>query len=98
MLDTGARGSTVTFVERGIGDVLVAWENEALLTLKEFGAGHPGGTDDELLSIYAVVDALTTNLPSVKSVQLLVDGKEVETLAGHVDLGRPLEKNLEIVE
>jgi len=38
VLDTGARGSTVTFVERGIGDVLVAWENEALLSLKEFGA------------------------------------------------------------
>ncbi len=37
VLDTGARGSTVTFVERGIGDVLVAWENEALLSLKEFG-------------------------------------------------------------
>jgi len=38
VLDTGARGSTVTFVERGIGDVLLAWENEALLSLKEFGA------------------------------------------------------------
>jgi sulfate/thiosulfate-binding protein len=39
VLDTGARGSTVTFVERGIGDVLLAWENEALLSLKEFGEG-----------------------------------------------------------
>jgi sulfate/thiosulfate transport system substrate-binding protein len=37
VLDTGARGSTVTFVERGIGDVLLAWENEAFLALKEFG-------------------------------------------------------------
>ena len=35
VLDTGARGSTTTFVERGIGDVLVAWENEALLTLND---------------------------------------------------------------
>ncbi len=39
VLDTGARGSTVTFVERGIGDVLLAWENEALLAQKELGAG-----------------------------------------------------------
>jgi sulfate/thiosulfate transport system substrate-binding protein len=39
ILDTGARGSTVTFVERGIGDVLLAWENEALLAVKEMGAG-----------------------------------------------------------
>ena len=37
VLDTGARGSTVTFVERGIGDVLVTWENEALLAIKELG-------------------------------------------------------------
>jgi sulfate/thiosulfate-binding protein len=38
VLDTGARGSTVTFVERGVGDVLLAWENEAYLAVKEFGA------------------------------------------------------------
>jgi sulfate/thiosulfate transport system substrate-binding protein len=38
VLDSGARGSTTTFVERGIGDVLLAWENEAYLALKQFGA------------------------------------------------------------
>ncbi|MFC3772968.1 sulfate ABC transporter substrate-binding protein [Paenibacillus sp. GCM10012303] len=38
VLDSGARGSTTTFVERGIGDVLLAWENEAFLSLKEFGS------------------------------------------------------------
>lgn len=37
VLDAGARGSTVTFAERGIGDVLLSWENEALLSLREFG-------------------------------------------------------------
>src|SRR5882757_643732 len=37
VLDTGARGSTVTFAERGVGDVLLAWENEAFLARKEFG-------------------------------------------------------------
>ena len=37
VLDSGARGSTVTFVERGIGDVLIAWENEAYLAVKELG-------------------------------------------------------------
>ncbi|HYU32209.1 MAG TPA: sulfate ABC transporter substrate-binding protein [Thermoanaerobaculia bacterium] len=40
ILDTGARGSTVTFVERGIGDVLLAWENEALLAVREIGKGQ----------------------------------------------------------
>lgn len=37
VLDSGARGATTTFVEKGIGDVLIAWENEALLSLKELG-------------------------------------------------------------
>lgn len=40
VLDTGARGSTTTFVERGIGDVLLAWENEAFLVLNELGKGN----------------------------------------------------------
>jgi sulfate transport system substrate-binding protein len=37
VLDTGARGSTTTFTQRGIGDVLLSWENEAMLILEEFG-------------------------------------------------------------
>ncbi|MBI4970375.1 MAG: sulfate ABC transporter substrate-binding protein [Candidatus Omnitrophica bacterium] len=40
VLDTGARGSTTTFVERGIGDVLIAWENEAFLAVNEIGQGQ----------------------------------------------------------
>jgi len=38
VLDTGARGATTSFVEREIGDVLITWENEAYLVLREFGA------------------------------------------------------------
>ncbi len=38
VLDSGARGATITFVQRGLGDVLLAWENEAFLAVKEFGA------------------------------------------------------------
>src|SRR5690606_27076587 len=37
VLDSGARGSTITFVERGIGDVFLSWENEAFLAVKELG-------------------------------------------------------------
>src|SRR5437016_3979742 len=40
VLDTGARGATTTFVQRGIGDVLIAWENEALLSIKELEKGQ----------------------------------------------------------
>jgi sulfate transport system substrate-binding protein len=40
LLDTGARGATTTFIQRGIGDVLVGWENEAILSIKESGKGE----------------------------------------------------------
>jgi len=39
VLDAGSRGATTTFAQRGLGDVLIAWENEAFLSLKEFGRG-----------------------------------------------------------
>jgi germination protein M len=55
---------------------------------------HPGGANNELFTVYAIVNALTVNLPAVTRVQILVNGKEVDTLAGHVDLRRPLQKNL----
>jgi len=61
-------------------------------------SGHPGGVTNEMLTVYSIVDALTTNLPTISAVQILVDGKEVETLAGHVDLRRPLEKNVALVQ
>ena len=60
----------------------------------EVRTGHSGGSLDELFTTYAIVNALTVNLPAVTRVQILVDGKEVDTLAGHVDLRRPLQKNL----
>ncbi|OFW06530.1 MAG: hypothetical protein A3H96_12720 [Acidobacteria bacterium RIFCSPLOWO2_02_FULL_67_36] len=55
---------------------------------------HTGGALDELFTVYAIVNALTVNLPAIRRVQILVDGKEVDTLAGHVDLRHPLQKNL----
>ena len=61
-------------------------------------ARHTGGALDELFTIYAIVNALTVNLPAVSRVQILVEGKEVDTLAGHVDLRHPLQKNLKWVK
>ena len=49
VLDTGARGSTTTFVERGIGDVLLAWENEAFLAQKELGQRDGGKSKFEIV-------------------------------------------------
>jgi spore germination protein GerM len=62
---------------------------------RELVAGHPGGSTNELLTIRTLVDVLTANLPAITAVQLLVDGKELDTLAGHVDVRRPFTRKVQ---
>ncbi|HSC29371.1 MAG TPA: GerMN domain-containing protein [Vicinamibacterales bacterium] len=79
-------------------DVFLTDRGDAFVDLSaEARTGHTGGALDELFTVYAIVDALTVNLPAITRVQILVDGREVDTLAGHVDLRHPLQKNLEWV-
>jgi len=54
---------------------------------------HPGGTLQELMTVYTIVNCVLTNLPDLQEVQILIGGQEADTLAGHVDLRRPLRKN-----
>jgi sulfate transport system substrate-binding protein len=72
VLDSGARGSTVTFAERGIGDVLLAWENEAYLSLKEFGA-------DKFDIVYPPISILAE--PPVAVVDKVVDKRGTRDVA-----------------
>ena len=79
--------------------VFITKSGDAYVDLsREARDAHPGGTMDELLTVYTIVTALTMNLPAVTGVQVLVDGKEVDTLSGHVDLRRPLAKDLAWVQ
>jgi len=79
--------------------LFVTDRGEAFVDLsREASTGHPGGSLAETLTVYALVNALTVNLPAVSGVQILVDGQEVDTLAGHVDLRQPLPGNLRWVE
>ncbi len=83
-----AEGTTVRriFLAEG-GDAFVDLSQEAV-------TNHRGGSLDELFAVYAIVNTLTTNLPAIRQVQILVEGQEVDTLAGHIDLRRPLARNL----
>jgi germination protein M len=73
-------------------------QNEAFVDLDaSVRTKHPGGSMNELFTIYTIVNAVTTNLPDVQGVQVLIDGREVDTLAGHVDLRRPLRKNESLI-
>ena len=94
---TTLRGVYVT--ERDCQGPAEACQRDAFVDLSaEARTRHTGGALDELFTIYAIVDAVTVNLPAISRVQILVDGKEVDTLAGHVDLRHPLEKNLRWVK
>ena len=53
-------------------------------------SGHSGGALDEALAVYAIVNVLTVNLPEVTAVQILIEGREVDSLRGHIDLRSPL--------
>ena len=72
VLDSGARGSTVTFAERGIGDALLAWENEAHLAIKEFGA-------DKFDIVYPPTSILAE--PPVAIVDRVVDRRGTRVVA-----------------
>jgi sulfate/thiosulfate transport system substrate-binding protein len=72
VLDTGARGATTTFVQRGIGDVAISWENEAFLALKEFGA-------DKFEIVVPSISILAE--PTVSLVDKVVKKKGTEAVA-----------------
>ena len=51
---------------------------------------HPGGPWSEMLTIRSIIQTLVANIPQITQVQILIEGHEVDTLAGHVDIRRPL--------
>ena len=73
--------------------VFVAADGSAFVDLGgAIVSGHSGGSLNEALTVYAIVNTITVNMPSVAAVQILVNGQQVDTLAGHVDLRYPLAK------
>ena len=56
----------------------------------ELQTNHPGGSTGELLTVYSIVNSMAENMSGIERVQILVEGEEIETLAGHLDLRKPL--------
>ncbi|MEO7135976.1 MAG: GerMN domain-containing protein, partial [Vicinamibacterales bacterium] len=74
--------------------IFVSNRNEVFVDLDPaIRKAHPGGSLQELMTVYTIVNAVLTNLPDLQEVQILIGGQEADTLAGHVDLRRPLRKN-----
>jgi spore germination protein GerM len=62
---------------------------------EELAKGMDGGSADEILTVYAIVDSLTSNVPAIRRVGILIAGRERDTL-GHLDLSRPLPADLSL--
>jgi spore germination protein GerM len=65
---------------------------------KTLSKEHPGGSSAEMLTLYSIVNSLTVNFPQIKRVQILIDGKEAESIAGHISLKQPVSFNSSIVK
>lgn len=63
---------------------------------EELIINHPGGSSNELITIYGLVNTMT-EIPEIDQVQILVDGHKVETVAGHVDVLEPLTRDLSLI-
>jgi len=84
--------------ETKVLDVFVTARGVAYVDLsKDVVTGHPGGSEAERMTVYSVVNSLSTSFPAVKRVQILVEDKPAETLAGHVDLTRPLPPDMTVL-
>lgn len=62
----------------------------------ELPAGLPAGSNAEMAAVYSVVDSLAVNFPQIRQVRILVEGKPVDTLKGHLDLREPLEPDFSL--
>ena len=58
---------------------------------KELVKDHPGGTASEMATVYSLTDTLTTNIPAIKRVRILVEGKEIPAIKGHVSMKQAFE-------
>jgi spore germination protein GerM len=65
---------------------------------KSLSKDHPGGSSAEIMTTYSIVNSLTLNFPKIKQVQILVEGKPIETIAGHLSLKQPISSNPSLIK
>lgn len=63
----------------------------------EIRTGHPGGTSSELLTVNSIVNTVTENVDEVKQVKIQIEGRDVDTIAGHIDCRRPFYPDRSII-
>lgn len=89
VIPNGARLNSVFVDDKGICHVDFS---------REIRQNHPGGSAGEAMTIWSVVDTLVLNVDEIRSVNLLIEGQQEETLAGHLDIRRPLGPDLRLIK
>ncbi len=59
---------------------------------------HPGGSSAEMMTVYSIVNSLALNFPKIKRVQILIDGKPIETITGHLSLRQPVPPKPDLIK
>jgi germination protein M len=59
---------------------------------------HPGGSSGEVMTVYSIVNSLSLNFPQIEKVQILIDGKPVETITGHLSLKQPVSPKPDLIK
>ena len=98
-LIAGPKEKLVPTIPQGVRllDVMVSKDGVAYVDFSgEIVSNHSGGSAGEMVTVYSIVNTLSTNLPQIHGVQILVDDRSVDTLIGHLDLSRPLKPDLSL--
>ena len=78
--------------------IYIATDNVCYVDLSEMvRKNHPGGSNSELLTVYSIVNSLILNISAIDRVKILIEGQEVLTLAGHIDLQFPSKANMLLI-
>lgn len=64
----------------------------------QLSGAHPGGSSSEVLTVYSIVNTLALNIDAIKKVQILIEGRTADTIAGHVDCRQPFEPSIKIIK
>jgi cytoskeletal protein RodZ len=92
-------GLVNTFPEKAeLQDIKIEGGDTFLVNFREsLVVNHPGGSTAEMATVYSLTNTLTTNIPAIKKIKILIGGKERESLKGHVGLRRPFTMNRELI-
>jgi hypothetical protein len=99
LMDGSKTGLVNTFPEKSeLQDIVIEGGDTFLVNFKEsLVTGHPGGSAAEMATIYSLTNTLTTNVPAIKKVRIVIGGKERESLKGHIGLKNPFTLNKELI-